>query len=371
MRFAIREKTAPTITGTRIGVFDIPTPTLESDGTLEWRKTTLVVVELTAGNISGLGYTYANAATAAVIRDHLVDVVHGRRCDEIERLGQEMQHRLRNVGTTGIAAMAVSAVDVALWDAKAKFHRVALVDLLGAARDELPIYGSGGFCSYTEPQLREEFGRWKQAGITRFKMKVGRDPTNDPARVGLARSAIGPAAELFVDANSAYSRKQATYWAERYAKEFGAVWFEQPLDPTDFVGLRELRERAPAPMEIADGEYGYELAYFRRAMAAGAVDVMMADATRCGGITGFMKVSALCEAFALPLSSHCAPALHLHVGCAVAPMRHAEFFADHERIERDLFDGAGEPHDGVLRPDRSRPGLGLEFKWSDAGRYAA
>lgn len=370
MRFAIQEKTAPTITGLRLGVFDIPTPTAESDGTLEWRKTTLVVVELNAGEVSGLGYTYANAATAAVIRDHLADVIQGKSCAYIERLWQEMHHRLRNVGGTGIAAMAISAVDTALWDAKSKFLGVALVDLFGAVRDELAVYGSGGFCSYTEPQFRDEFGRWKHLGITRFKMKVGRDPTNDPARVGLARSIIGPAAELYVDANSAYARKQAVYWAERFAREFGAVWFEQPLDPADFIGLRELRERAPAPMEIADGEYGYELAYFRRALAAGAVDVMMADATRCGGFTGFLKVAALCEAATLPLSSHCAPALHLHVGCAAAPMRHAEFFADHERIERELFDGAGEPQGGVLRPDRSRPGHGLEFKWADAARYA-
>lgn len=370
MRLTVADRSAPPIAEVRIGVFDIPTRSPESDGTLEWRKTTLVVVELSAGGHTGLGYTYANSATARTIHDHLIDVVRGKSCGDIEALWREMFHRLRNVGTHGIAAMAVSAVDAALWDLKAKHYGVSLLDLLGGVRDELPIYGSGGFCSYSEPQFRQEISHWLHLGIQRFKMKIGRDPANDPARAGLARSLIGPAAELFVDANSAYSRKQAADWGERFAKEFGAVWFEQPLDPADLDGLRELRARVPSKMEIADGEYGYDLDYFRRLLAAQAVDVVMADATRCGGITGFIKVATLCEAATLPLSSHCAPALHLHVGCAVGPMRYAEYFADHERIERELFDGVAEPQGGVLRPDRSRPGLGLEFKWSDAERYA-
>jgi L-alanine-DL-glutamate epimerase-like enolase superfamily enzyme len=371
MRYTLTDKKSPVIEDVRLGVFDIPTRSAESDGTLEWRKTTLVVVELKAAGHTGLGYTYANAATGRVIHDHLLDVVRSHSCFEIELLWREMFGRLRNVGATGISAMAVSAVDTALWDLKAHHLGVSLVELLGGVRTELPVYGSGGFCSYTEPQFRHEFSRWFQLGIRRFKMKVGRDPANDPARAGLARTIIGATAELMVDANSAYTRKAAVSWGERFAREFGAVWFEQPLPPSDLDGLRELRQRVPATLEIADGEYGYDLDYFRRLLTAGAVDVVQADVTRCGGVTGFMKVATLCEAHALPLSSHCAAALHVHPGCATGPMRHAEFFADHERIERELFDGVGEPRDGVLRPDRSRPGHGLEFKWEDAAKYAA
>jgi L-alanine-DL-glutamate epimerase-like enolase superfamily enzyme len=355
----------------RLGVFDIPTQSPESDGTLEWNKTTLVVVEITSADVVGLGYTYANAATARVIQDHLVPVIRGRSCCDIEGLWRDMFAKLRNVGTHGISAMAISAVDVALWDAKAKHFGVSLSALLGAVRPELPVYGSGGFCSYTERQLRDEFTRWRGLGITRFKMKVGRDPKSDPARATIARSVIGPDAELFVDANSAYSRKQAAYWGGRFAHEFGAVWFEQPLDPTDLDGLRDLRRSVPAPLDIADGEYGYDLDYFRRLIAHDAVDVVQADVTRCGGITGFLKVAGLCEAAALPLSSHCAPSLHAHVGCAVGPMRHAEYFTDHERIEHELFDGAPTPEQGALRAEIARPGLGLEFNWEDAARYAA
>lgn len=367
---ALDEKPTITADHARVGVFEIPTPTPESDGTFAWSKTTLVVVELPVGDVTGLGYTYADAATARVIQDHLLPVIDGRVLDDAAAVGRAMIARLRNVGATGIGAMAVSAVDIALWDARAKRRGLALVDFLGAARDALPIYGSGGFCSYDERQFRAEFGRWRDQGIRRFKMKVGRDTTNDPARVGLARSIIGPAAELFVDANSAYSRKQAADWADRFAREFGIVWLEQPLDPADLDGLRELRRRVAPKLEIADGEYGYDLPYFRRLISAEAVDVVMVDITRCGGVTGFMKAAALCEAATLPMSSHCAPALHVHPGCAAAPMRHGEFFADHERIERELFEGAPVPVDGVLRPDRSRPGHGLAFKWSDAERYA-
>jgi L-alanine-DL-glutamate epimerase-like enolase superfamily enzyme len=104
---------------------------------------------------------------------------------------------------------------------------------------------------------------------------------------------------------------------------------------------------------------------------AGAVDVLQADATRCAGITGFMHVAALCEAFCLPLSAHTAPLLHLHPCCAAGFMRHLEYFHDHVRIERMLFDGVPEPINGELRPDLSRPGMGFEFRRADAERYAA
>jgi L-alanine-DL-glutamate epimerase-like enolase superfamily enzyme len=354
----------------RVGAFRIPTDFHESDGTLEWDATTLVVVELSAGDAVGLGYTYGDAAVAQVINEHCAPVLRGRSSAEIPALWTEMFARLRNLGRQGITAMAVSAIDTALWDLRARELGVSLTHLLGAARAELPVYGSGGFTSYSDEQLADQFHAWAERGITRFKIKVGREPARDRARVAFARSVIGDAAELFVDANSAYGRREALGFAEIFAGEAGVTWLEQPLAPDDFAGLRFLRERVPASLELAEGEYGYDLDYFRRLVAAEAVDVVMADVTRGGGITGLLKIAALCEAAALPLSSHCAPALHLHVGCAVPPLRHAELFHDHERIERELFDGAIEVSGGVLRPDLARPGHGLEFKWDDAERYA-
>jgi L-alanine-DL-glutamate epimerase-like enolase superfamily enzyme len=132
-----------------------------------------------------------------------------------------------------------------------------------------------------------------------------------------------------------------------------------------------MRDRAPAGMDIAGGEYGYEPFYFRRMLEAGAVDVLQADATRCGGYTGFLRAAALADAFGIPLSSHCAPALHLPVCCAAPRLRHMEWFHDHVRIERAVFDGAPVPRDGAIEPDLERAGHGLAFKLKDAQRLAA
>src|SRR5579859_3240784 len=281
-----------------------------------------------------------------------------------------MLRSIRNLGRPGICSMAIAAVDSALWDLKARLLDVPLVTLLGQVREAVDIYGSGGFTSYSMEQLQSQLGGWAQQGIQMVKMKVGTHPEEDVSRVRAARSAIGPHVKLFVDANGAYSPKQALGKAERF-EEFGVSWFEEPVSSDDLEGLRFMRDRAPAPMEIAAGEYGYDSWYFRRMLDAGAVDVLQADATRCAGISGFLKAAALCEANCMPLSAHTAPAMHLHVGCATGPLRHLEYFFDHVRIEKMLFDGMPEPRNGKLYPDLSRPGNGLEFKWADAVRFAA
>jgi L-alanine-DL-glutamate epimerase-like enolase superfamily enzyme len=233
----------------------------------------------------------------------------------------------------------------------------------------VPIYGSGGFTSYSREQLTGQLSRWvEEDGCSWVKMKVGTEPERDPLRVKTARAAVGSAG-LFVDANGAYARKQALDFAERFT-EFDVSWFEEPVSSDDLEGLRLMRDRAPAHMEIAAGEYGYEPFYFRRMLEAGAVDVLQADATRCCGITGFLRAAALADAHAIPLSAHTAPALHLHACCAAPRLRHIEWFHDHVRIEHMLFDGAPIPKNGMISPDLSRPGLGLEFKRKDAERFA-
>src|SRR4029079_1412795 len=191
----------------------------------------------------------------------------------------------------------------------------------------------------------------------------------DVQRVSLARQAAGKAS-LFVDANGAYSRKQALWFAERFA-EFNVTWLEEPVSSDDLDGLRLLGVRAPRGMDIAVGEYGYESFYFRRLLAAGAVDVLQADATRCCGYTGFLRAAALADAWGVPLSSHCAPALHLPVCCAAPRIVHMEWFHDHVRIERAVFDGAPVPNSGVIAPALDRPGHGLILKRGDIEKIAA
>ncbi len=353
-----------------VSTHTVPTDFPESDGTLEWNSTTLVLVHSYAGGKYGLGYTYADTATAVLIRDLLAEVVKDQDAMSPVSNWNAMVSRTRNLGRPGITSMAISAVDIALWDLKARLLDLPLVTLIGAVRESVPIYGSGGFTSYSDDQLRGQFGRWVDLGITRVKMKVGREPQDDARRVGVARSAIGPDTELFVDANGAYSRKQALAQARRFA-DFNVSWFEEPVSSDDLAGLRLLRDRGPAGMDIAAGEYGYEAGYFRRMLSAAAVDVLQADATRCGGVTGFLQASAVCEAHHLPLSAHTAPTVHTNLGCATTPLRHLEYFYDHVRIESMFFDGLRSPVNGKLSPDLSRPGMGIEFKRADAERFAA
>jgi L-alanine-DL-glutamate epimerase-like enolase superfamily enzyme len=359
----------PPIGKVDVSCYTVPTESLESDGTLQWEKTTLVLVEATAGHQTGLGYSYADVATAKLVESLLSEVVHGRNSFDVPGAHAAMQHQIRNLGRPGIAAMAISAVDNALWDLKAKLLGVSLLDLLGAVRDGAKIYGSGGFTSYSIEKLQHQLGGWAANGIAMVKMKIGREPAADLARVRAAREAVGPDIELCVDANGAYSRKQALLQAEKFA-ELDVRWFEEPVSSDDLEGLRLLRDRAPAGMHIAAGEYGYDHFYFRRMLAAGAVDVLQADATRCGGITGFLEAGTLSRAFEIPFSFHCAPALHAAPACAAPGFWVGEYFFDHVRIEGMFFEGVPRLVNGALVPDRARPGSGLELRRADAARFA-
>jgi L-alanine-DL-glutamate epimerase-like enolase superfamily enzyme len=360
---------ATTVGRLDVHAYTIPTDEPESDGTLEWDSTTIVVVEAHAGGRTGLGYTYCDAAAAAVVSSQLVGVVEGEDAMDIRAAWLRIGAQLRNAGRPGIGFCAISAVDQALWDLKARLLDVPLVVLLGAAHDDVPIYGSGGFCSYSLERISEQLGGWAAQGIPRVKMKVGREPERDPVRLDAAREAIGEDVELYVDANGAFARKEALAWAERYALEWNVTWFEEPVSSADFEGLRLLRDRGPAGLEITAGEYAYVPADFRNLV--GCLDCLQADVTRCGGITGLLSASGLANAHSIDVSAHCAPAISTHAFCAVERRRHLEYFHDHVRVEGMLFDGVPGPENGVLRPDRSRPGNGLELKRADAEKLAA
>jgi len=363
-----QRKDATPIEKLSVSAYKIPTDAPESDGTYEWDATTIVIVEVSGGGKRGLGYTYADTATAALIENHLKDFVIERDAMAVRQIWNALIHSVRNLGRPGICSMAISAIDTALWDLKARLLDLSLVRLFGQVRPAVPIYGSGGFTSYTINRLREQLCGWVARGILRVKMKIGRHARSDVQRVRAAREAIGDDAAIFVDANGAYSHKQALLQARRFS-EFGVTWFEEPVSSDDLAGLRFIREHAPERIEIAAGEYGYDLDYFERMLATGAVDVLQADATRCGGFTGFMQAAAVCEAHHVPLSAHCAPALHLHVGCAAPALRHAEYFHDHVRIEHMFFDGVSEPEGDAIVPDLSRPGMGLELKRKDIEKF--
>jgi L-alanine-DL-glutamate epimerase-like enolase superfamily enzyme len=361
-------KAAAPIESILAAAYRIPTDAPEADGTFAWDTTILVVAEVKAGNVIGLGYTYADISAARLIAGHLAQVIAKQDCFDLPGLWHAMQRSVRNLGRSGLAACAISALDTALWDLKARLLGLPLASLLGKCCDAVPIYGSGGFTSYTDDQLKRQLSDWAHRdGCLFVKMKIGSDPQDDPRRVEVARSAIGET-QLFVDANGAFSTDEALDFAAR-CEAFDIRWFEEPVTSDDLPGLRLLRERLGAGTAVAAGEYIYTTDDARRTLEASAVDVLQADVSRCGGITGFLQIAALCEAYHIDLSGHCAPSLHRHVACAVPRLRHLEWFHDHVRIEQMLFEGAPYAHQGTIRPDLACLGNGLEFRRKDAERF--
>jgi L-alanine-DL-glutamate epimerase-like enolase superfamily enzyme len=358
----------PIVDDLAAAAYTIPTDQPESDGTLAWDRTTIVVVHVRAGGQTGIGYGYADPTAAILAVGTLRPVVVGRSALDVPGSWWAMLAAARNIGRQGVAACAISAVDTALWDLKAKLLGCSIVDLLGAVRPAIAAYGSGGFCSYDDAMLRRQLGDWAAEGFPAVKMKVGRNPLDDPHRVDVARQAIGDDVELFVDANGAFDRSHALA-AARVFGERHVAWFEEPVTSDDVAGLRLLRDRAPAGMAIAAGEYAWDPWIAARLLDEGAVDVLQADATRCLGPSGLLQIAALCAASNVRLSSHCAPSLHAPLLCTLGPAIHAEWFHDHVRIEQRLLDGAALAQEGRIIPDRSAPGFGFELKAQDASAY--
>ena len=360
--------TGPEVTALDAAVYVIPTDAPEADGTLAWDKTTMVVITAKAGNERGIGWSYTAAAAATLVGELLADVVTGRDAFDLAGTAEAMARQVRNVGRPGLAAMAISAVDIALWDLKARLLGVALSSLLGRARDTVPVYGSGGFTSYPDERTREQLGGWvEKQRIPRVKIKIGEswgsEERRDLARVRLAREVIGPDAELYVDANGGYTTGQAVRVAAAM-DDYGVSWFEEPVSSRDPAGLAAIRRQVRP--DVAAGEYSWSLADSAALITAGAVDCLQLDVTRCGGITEFGRGAALAAAHNLQVSGHCAPNLHAHVAAAVPNLRHLEYFHDHQRIEQMLFDGTLDPDGGAMRPDPGRPGSGMTLRAADA-----
>lgn len=363
----------PQIERLDVSVYRVPTDAPEADGTLAWDATEMLLVEAHADGVTGTGWTYGAAAGRQIIDDLLAGQVVGGSAHDIPAAHEAMARRVRNAGRPGVAATAISAVDCALWDLKARLLGVSLSVLLGRVHEEVPVYGSGGFVSYDDEQLRSQLTHWVvEERIPRVKIKIGeRRGTRvdrDLDRMAHARQTIGTDVELYVDANGGYSRKQAIRVAEA-ARDLNLAWYEEPVSSDDIDGLREVRDRVLP--DVAAGEYGWDVFHLRRLCESGAVDCLQADASRCGGITGFLRAGAIAAAHNLELSAHCAPHLHAHVMAALPNARHIEWFHDHVRIEGMFFDGCLDPHDGAVRPDPDAPGHGLGLRREKADSYRA
>jgi L-alanine-DL-glutamate epimerase-like enolase superfamily enzyme len=345
--------------------YTVPTERPESDGTLEWDSTTIVVVEIEADGARGLGYTYSDATAARVAETVLAPLVEGADPMAPPGAWERMRRAIRNLGGQGIAATAIAAVDIALWDLRAKLLGVPLADSLGRRREAIAAYGSGGFTSLEGAALAAQLAGWAGEGFGAVKMKVGRDPGRDRERLATAREAIGPEVRLMVDANGAFDRREALRQAELY-DVFDVTWLEEPVSSEDLEGLAWLRDRVPAGIAIAAGEYLWDVAEAGR--MAPRVDTLQFDPTRCLGITGARQIDGVAAVAGVPLSAHCAPQISAHLSCALGATISIEYFHDHARLEPLLFEGTIDPVEGFLRPDPRSPGLGLALR-EDAERF--
>jgi L-alanine-DL-glutamate epimerase-like enolase superfamily enzyme len=323
-----------------------------------------VLVRANSGGVTGTGWTYAPAATSAIVREALEPVVLGRRAMDVGGCWSAMVRHVRNSGRHGLAGYAISAVDVALWDLKARLLGVPLHHLLGAVRADVPVYGSGGFTTYDDQQLSDQLTHWAvDQRIPRVKIKIGESwgirVRRDVERMRRAREVVGDDVELFVDANGAYGVGQAIRVMDEVA-DLDVRWFEEPVSSDDIEGLREVSRRVRP--DVAAGEYVGDLYEARRLCASGAVDCLQLDVSRVGGITEWLRAAAVAAAHNLQVSGHCGPHLHAHVAAATPNLRHLEWFHDHERIETMLFDGALDPTGGTITPRDDAVGNGLTFR---------
>jgi L-alanine-DL-glutamate epimerase-like enolase superfamily enzyme len=360
----------PVVDGVLASAFRIPTPAPEADGTLAWDATTIIVVQVHAGEIRGLGWTYADACCVPLIEQKLAPIVSGRSLPDVPGSWVAMQRTVRNLGRVGLVSCALSAVDIALWDAAARWLEMPVSRLLGRVHERVDVYGSGGFTSQDTAGLASDLDEWvRRQRIPRVKIKIGEawgtDIGRDLERVRLTREVVGDGVAIFVDANGGYSVGQARRIAEPL-RELGVTWFEEPVSSDDLAGLATLR--VPGGPDIAAGEYGYDLAYFARMVPV--VDCLQVDVTRCGGYTEWARAAALTAAANRDVSAHGAPNLSAHAGAATANLRHLEWFTDHDRIERQLFDGCLDPSGGTVAPSMTAPGHGLTFRPDAAAEYA-
>jgi L-alanine-DL-glutamate epimerase-like enolase superfamily enzyme len=348
----------PLIDQVRTGVYRFPTEVPEADGTFSWNATTAVTVTLRAGGLIGLGWTYSSPAAASVVSDHLAAVLDQHDALDIAEGWERMRRACRNLGTKGLVMQAISAVDIAWWDLKARLLDRPLSDLFGRCRDGVPVYGSGGFTTLDDRQLAEQVEWWHAAGCRAMKIKIGESwgtrVARDLDRVAQLCRLAGPGVEPMVDANGGYQLGQARRVGAELDR-LGVTWFEEPVSSDDLAGLGALRSALRC--DVAAGEYASDV--YEMTGLLPVVDCLQLDATRCGGYTGWLRGAALAQAQNRQVSGHCAPSLHAAVAAAVPNLRHVEWFADHARLEPLLIDGAPDVRDGALQFRADAVGHGM------------
>jgi L-rhamnonate dehydratase len=324
----------------------------------------------TDAGISGFGIG-SGSGTRAVIHDMLKPLLVGQNPLHHERLWDDMFWRVRGFGRKGVAFTAISAIDIALWDLKAKHFGVPLYQLLGPYTESVPIYGSGGWTSFSEKELVSEQLSYVERGIPRVKMKVAKDfghcEAEDLQRLKAVRKTVGDDVEIYVDANNGFYAKQAIGFARKMA-DHNVGWFEEPVLADDIAGLAAIAKAIDIP--VATGEHEYTKYGFKELIAQGGADIVQPDVGRVGGVTEWMKVAHLAHAFNLPVAPHAVQLVHLHLACCTPNLKVVEYLGVAEETDKLFYTEVPEPKDGMWSPFPDRPGLGLELDPKAVERYA-
>ena len=361
----------PRITRIEPGFYRIPLPEVLTDSMHgEMRAFELNTVRVwDADGAEGVGYTFTvgrnGAAVDAVLGREITEIMGGEEADDIERLWTKAWWALHYGGRGGPSVLAISAFDIALWDLKARRVGLPLWNLLGGYDPAVPCYAGGIDLHLPLDKLLAQTDANLAKGFRAIKMKVGRrDLFEDVERVGAMRAHLGRGVPLMVDANMKWGVDEAIR-AARALAPFDLTWLEEPTVPDDPAGHARILAQGGLP--VAAGENLRSLWEFKLYIAGGAVSYPEPDVTNCGGITTFMKIAALAEAFSLPVTSHGAHdvTVHLLAACSNRSYLEAHGFGLDAYIAHPL-----EIRDGMaIAPGRA--GHGIEFDWARLAMIAA
>jgi L-alanine-DL-glutamate epimerase-like enolase superfamily enzyme len=332
------------------------------------RQETPVVRIRDADGVEGVGYSYTigtgGSSVMTLLDDHLAPLLIGREADEVERIWRDLFYRVHATTVGALTSIAIAAIDTALWDLRAKRAKLPLYKAAGGAKDRIKLYSTeGGWLQLDERELVEGALKAKEQGFGGAKVKVGRPHVaEDARRLRAVRKAVGDDFDVMTDANQGFLVDEAIRRARHY-EEYDIAWFEEPIHADDVSAHRRLCESTQVP--IAVGESMYSLSQFKDYMQNGACSIVQVDVGRIGGVTPWLKVAHMAEAFNIPVCPHFLMEIHVSLCCAVPNSRWLEFIP-----QLDLVTESGMKMENGFGIPSEEPGLGIAWDWKALDKLA-
>lgn len=355
-----------TIDDCTVSLYGVPNEESLDDATQSFDRLELVVATLTTTDgVEGMGFTYTigrgGSAIARLLETTIAPMVVGEQAAP-RTVRETVRSNTTFVGREGISELAISAMDIALWDALGKRAELPLYELLGGERSSVPMYQTdGGWLQYDEGTLVANAEEIAAKGFAGMKMKVGLSPAEDEQRVRAVRETLPADVSLMIDGNCSYTVNEARLLAGRIS-DLGIGWFEEPLDKGDYAGYADLRSKVNVP--IALGENLYNETQFSQVIGRNAADILQPDVCRVGGISPWLAVANTARTHGLPLSPHYVEPLHAHLA---VPFDVIPYIERHSTVLDSVMETPVTPDDGAYTPS-SDPGHGIEFDGLDRYR---